>query len=120
MRSGLPSNIVLCSTNGVVQFAPKMGATGVSGCHEQPPPGAGYIYVGPAYAVDQLSDAICPTRMHLELMRNPADDFPEVLAPEGTTTARVWHCRYRSLAPLSREIRRRCDGRAVVRRPVAL
>jgi len=40
--------------------------------------------------------------MHLELMRERSRDFPDVLAPDAVTTARVWHCKYRSLAPVSR------------------
>ena len=40
--------------------------------------------------------------MHLELMPERSRDFPDVLAPDAVTTARVWHCKYRSLAPVSR------------------
>ena len=38
--------------------------------------------------------------MHLELMRDPAVDFPSIAEPESVRTLRVWHCRYRTLAPL--------------------
>lgn len=40
--------------------------------------------------------------MHLELMRDERREFPEVAKPEVIVTARVWHCKYRSLAPLAR------------------
>jgi hypothetical protein len=40
--------------------------------------------------------------MHLELMRDKARDFPQVDSPQGYASARVWHCGYRTLAPLTR------------------
>jgi hypothetical protein len=38
---------------------------------------------------------------HLELMRDPARDFPAVADPAGVRSATVWHCRYKTLAPLA-------------------
>jgi hypothetical protein len=38
--------------------------------------------------------------MHLELMRDRAGTFPDVPEPLRITSAKVWHCRYASLAPL--------------------
>jgi hypothetical protein len=37
---------------------------------------------------------------HLELMRDPARDFPMVEQSLSIRSARVWHCKYRSLEPL--------------------
>lgn len=34
-------------------------------------------------------------------MRDGAREFPEVPDPEAVTSARVWHCKYRTLAPLA-------------------
>ena len=39
--------------------------------------------------------------MHLELMRETAKAFPVVSAPKDIRTARVWHCKFASLAPLA-------------------
>lgn len=39
--------------------------------------------------------------MHLELMRDKAKVFPEVIEPRSVETLRVWHCNYRTLEPLS-------------------
>lgn len=38
--------------------------------------------------------------VHLELMRDPARKFPSVADPESVRSARIWHCKYESLAPL--------------------
>jgi hypothetical protein len=38
--------------------------------------------------------------MHLELIRDEARVFPDVPEPLTITSAKVWHCRYVSLAPL--------------------
>ncbi|HEX3055383.1 MAG TPA: hypothetical protein VHP82_04490 [Gaiellaceae bacterium] len=38
--------------------------------------------------------------MHLELERDTAKAFPEVAQPDSIETARVWHCKYRTLEPL--------------------
>jgi hypothetical protein len=38
--------------------------------------------------------------LHLELDRDTAKVFPEVSEPDAIETARVWHCRYRTLEPL--------------------
>lgn len=38
--------------------------------------------------------------MHLELLRDKAVTFPAIVAPDSYTSARVWHCKYRSLAAL--------------------
>src|SRR5512143_2963022 len=39
--------------------------------------------------------------MHLDLSRDTASDFPHLEAPESIRTARVWHCRYKTLRPLA-------------------
>lgn len=39
--------------------------------------------------------------MHLELMRDPSRTFPTVTEPESILSARVWHCKYKSLFPLT-------------------
>ena len=39
--------------------------------------------------------------IHLELMRDPTHTFPHVADPESVHSARIWHCKYRSLAPLA-------------------
>jgi hypothetical protein len=39
--------------------------------------------------------------VHLDLIRDPARKFPSVADPELVRSARVWHCKYKSLAPLS-------------------
>jgi len=38
---------------------------------------------------------------HLELMRESAKTFPKIESPSSVRTARIWHCAYRSLAPVS-------------------
>lgn len=38
--------------------------------------------------------------MHLELNRNTAKVFPEIAEQDSIETARVWHCKYRTLEPL--------------------
>lgn len=38
--------------------------------------------------------------LHLELMRDPARKFPSVADPDLVRSARIWHCKYESLAPL--------------------
>ena len=38
--------------------------------------------------------------MHIELTRDKARVFPKVAAPLEITSARVWHCKYETLAPL--------------------
>jgi hypothetical protein len=38
---------------------------------------------------------------HLELMRDKAKDFPTLDDPASFTSARIWHCSYRSLAPVA-------------------
>lgn len=38
--------------------------------------------------------------VHLELIRDPARTFPVVNDPESVRSARIWHCKYKSLAPL--------------------
>jgi hypothetical protein len=38
--------------------------------------------------------------VQLDLIRDPAKVFPAVQNPEGVTTLTVWHCKYRTLAPL--------------------
>lgn len=38
--------------------------------------------------------------LHLELMRDPARAFPPVTDPESLRSARIWHCKYASLARL--------------------
>ncbi|MES2016655.1 MAG: hypothetical protein V4484_09175 [Pseudomonadota bacterium] len=39
--------------------------------------------------------------MHLELMRDPSRTFPTVAEPESVISAKVWHCKYKSLLPLA-------------------
>ena len=39
--------------------------------------------------------------MHLELMRAEEKEFPDVDWPS-VTSARIWHCKYRSLAPVEK------------------
>lgn len=39
--------------------------------------------------------------MHLDRMRDEARAFPAVTAPLEIRSARLWHCKYRSLVPLS-------------------
>lgn len=39
--------------------------------------------------------------MHLELMRNPSANFPRVANPDAIRTMRIWHCKFKTLAPLS-------------------
>lgn len=39
--------------------------------------------------------------MHLRLTRDASRDFPSVSDPGAVETARVWHCKYRTLEPLS-------------------
>jgi hypothetical protein len=39
---------------------------------------------------------------HLELMRDRAVTFPDIRSPLQYTSARIWHCKYRSLAPIRR------------------
>lgn len=38
--------------------------------------------------------------VHLELMRDKRKLFPDIASPKRFVTARVWHCRYETLAPL--------------------
>ena len=38
--------------------------------------------------------------LHLELMRDPARKFPLVADPESVRSAKIWHCKYKSLEPL--------------------
>jgi hypothetical protein len=38
--------------------------------------------------------------VHLDLIRDPARKFPSVADPELVRSARVWHCKYKSLVPL--------------------
>jgi hypothetical protein len=38
---------------------------------------------------------------HLDLERDPAIAFPFVADPDEYVTARIWHCRYRTLSPLA-------------------
>ena len=38
---------------------------------------------------------------HLELMRDKSKDFPTLDEPESFTSARIWHCSFRSLAPVA-------------------
>lgn len=38
---------------------------------------------------------------HLELMRDKGKEFPVQARPEAVTSARIWHCSYRSLSPLA-------------------
>jgi hypothetical protein len=38
--------------------------------------------------------------VHLECVRDTATTFPEVSAPDSIETARIWHCKYRTLEPL--------------------
>lgn len=40
--------------------------------------------------------------MHIEFSRDQATSFPDVADPDAVETARVWHCKYRTLEPLSR------------------
>lgn len=40
--------------------------------------------------------------MHLELMRKKDKVFPVISSPESVTSARIWHCSYLSLEPLSK------------------
>ncbi|MFG2109705.1 hypothetical protein [Micromonospora chersina] len=40
--------------------------------------------------------------VHMELMRDKAREFPQIDRPAAYTSARIWHCSYRTLAPLSR------------------
>jgi hypothetical protein len=39
--------------------------------------------------------------VHLNLMRTKDVDLPEIAQPQGYRSARIWHCRYRTLAPLA-------------------
>lgn len=39
--------------------------------------------------------------MHLEMMRDAARDMPAVVAPGLYESARIWHCKYRTLVPLA-------------------
>ncbi len=39
--------------------------------------------------------------VHLELMRDPSRTFPQVADPDSVSSARVWFCKYKSLAPLA-------------------
>jgi hypothetical protein len=39
--------------------------------------------------------------MHLELMRESARQFPAADDPAAVRTARIWHCKFKSLAPLA-------------------
>jgi hypothetical protein len=39
--------------------------------------------------------------MHLEFMRHKGSGMPPVEEPGAITSARIWHCNFRSLAPLS-------------------
>ena len=41
------------------------------------------------------------SQTHLELTRDPARTFPQVTDADGVRSARIWHCKYRSLAPLA-------------------
>lgn len=40
-------------------------------------------------------------KVHIELMRDEQGDFPAVDHPDAVRSARVWHCKYRSLQPLA-------------------
>jgi hypothetical protein len=40
-------------------------------------------------------------RDHLDLVRDRARDFPSIAGPAGYRSARIWHCGYRSLAPVA-------------------
>ena len=39
--------------------------------------------------------------MHIELIRKKDKTFPAIPSPESVTSARIWHCSYKSLEPLS-------------------
>ena len=39
--------------------------------------------------------------MHLELMREPAREFPKISEPLAFRSARIWHCNYTSLSDLA-------------------
>ncbi len=39
--------------------------------------------------------------MHLDLIRDKSRAFPPVQNPEGITSLTVWHCKYKTLNPLS-------------------
>ena len=39
--------------------------------------------------------------VHLELMRDPSRTFPQVADPDSVRSARIWFCKYKSLAPLA-------------------
>src|SRR5262245_45226511 len=39
--------------------------------------------------------------MHLELVRDRARDFPAIDNASSFSSARIWHCRYRTLQPLA-------------------
>lgn len=38
--------------------------------------------------------------LHLELIRDPMRRFPIVADPHSVRSAKIWHCKYKSLAPL--------------------
>ena len=39
--------------------------------------------------------------MHVELVREPERDFPEIQTPGSVETLRVWHCKYRTVGPVA-------------------
>ena len=39
--------------------------------------------------------------MHLELMRDTSRLFPPIADPDAVRTAKVWHCKYKTLEPLA-------------------
>jgi hypothetical protein len=41
------------------------------------------------------------TGIHLELIRDPSRTFPQVIEPYLVRSAKVWYCKYQSLAPLA-------------------
>jgi hypothetical protein len=52
--------------------------------------------------------------MHLELMRDTAKRMPLIDEPESYDSARIWHCKYVTLAPLERFIKIRALSIATV------
>ena len=40
--------------------------------------------------------------MHIELMRDPAKNFPQVDEPEKVESMRIWHCKYKTLAEITK------------------
>lgn len=55
----------------------------------------------PSWAARQRADCCNHGEVHLELMRTIDSVFPRITSSDSNLSARIWHCRYRTPAPLA-------------------